>query len=102
MVRNWKVILHEATPRADVNRGAKAAAEVERFSVQGDGPDGAKREARKWLGEKGYTSQMIRAVNVSAAKDQPNTLIAYVTSGAVSAAKLKSQADHAKRKALPK
>lgn len=102
MVKNWKVILHEATSRSDVQRGEKAAKEAERFSVQGDGPDGAKISARRWLEGKGFTPQMIRAINVSAAKDQPFTLIAYVASGAVAAAKLKTQADQAKRKGLSK
>lgn len=97
MVRDWKVILHEAPTAALRKDGAK---EVDRFSVQGDGIDGARRSARKWLVDKGYDERSIRSINASASQNQPMTLIAYVAPGAPAAAKLKSQADYAKRKGL--
>lgn len=83
----WKVEYHEATTNQEFAKTQIAAKMVDTFSVNGDGVDGAKKAARKWLEDRAHT---IRAMNVSTTK--PRTLIAYVTPGSVAKAQAKNLA----------
>lgn len=85
--QTWKVELHEATTNDEFAKTRVAARSVDTFGVNGDGVDGAKVAARKWLTDRGHT---VRAINVSADKEKPRTLIAYVVSGSVAAAQNKN------------
>lgn len=81
--KNWKVKLFEALPPEKARRTVGGAADpVDTFAVMATGPDQAKKEAKRWLAGKGYTT--LRSVNVSGT--DKNTLIIYASAGSKVAA----------------